>query len=223
MKLYKANKTVLRFLNNPDRFLNGLVSNTLDKPQNAFLNIHGRIIAVVDQIKVNQDEFWVIVETPFVDALLQHLDRYAKLSRVEIAKLDKHVYFDLTDAAIPDVVARVPQKKGRLVVVDRAVDGSVSDEEFTLFRLRNRIPLQGIDYKDEFLLNVSETDLVSFTKGCFLGQEPVAKVHNRSRPTWRLMVKYEDECGGEEKEKMTSKARDLDVNRVLGFVFVRND
>lgn len=225
MRLYKLNKTVLRVSNNPDQFLNGLTSNALDKPQNAFLNIHGRIIAAVDQIKINENEFWIIMESPFVDALLEHIDRYAKLSKVEITKLNKYVYFDLDEGAptaTPGVVVGVPQKKGRLVIVDHELNNDVSDEDFTLFRLKNNIPVQGIDYKDEFLLNVSETDFVSFTKGCFLGQEPVAKVHNRSRPTWQLVVKYENQCDEEEKEKMTSRARDLDSNRVLGFVFTRN-
>ena len=72
------------------------------------------------------------------------------------------------------------------------------------------------------MLNVSATELVSFTKGCFLGQEPASKVHNRSRPTWQLMVKYTHECSEEENNKMTSRVLDPDTNNMMGFVFVRN-
>ena len=91
-----------------------------------------------------------------------------------------------------------------------------------MFRLKNRIPIQGVDYNDDMVLNVDEHDFVSYTKGCFLGQEPVAKVHNRSKPTWKLAVRYEDELSDEEKAKMTSKILDPQTKRAMGFVFVRN-
>jgi len=224
MKLYKLNKTVLSVRKNPVQFLNGLTTNTPDQPQNAFLNIHGRIIAVFDQAKINDDEFWIILQQTCVDALFDHIDRHIKLSQVEVQKLTSYVYFDLEGR--PDTVSEaklvIPQKKGCLIIADNELEATVSDEEFTLFRLRNNIPLQGIDYNDDFILNIGEEGLVSFTKGCFLGQEPVSKVHNRSRPTWQLVVKYEDECDEQAKEKMTSKVLDPDTKRNLGFVFKRN-
>jgi folate-binding Fe-S cluster repair protein YgfZ len=74
------------------------------------------------------------------------------------------------------------------------------------------------------LLNVSEReDLVSFTKGCFLGQEPISKVHNRSKPTWKLVVKSAEDCPPEERSKMTSQAIDPQTKKTRGFVFVKNE
>lgn len=225
MRLYKLNKTVLSLKNNPAQFLNGLTTNTLDEPQNAFLNIHGRIVAVFDQIKINDDEFWIILQKLTIEAVLKHIDSYAKLSKVEIQELENYVYFDLEDHS--DIASEfecvIPQKKGRLIVTDKKLEATVSKEEFTLFRLRNNIPMQGIDFKNDFVLNVGEKGLVSFTKGCFLGQEPVSKVHNRSRSTWQLVVEYEDQCEEELKRKMTSKVLDQDARRMIGFVFKRND
>ncbi len=224
MKLFKLSKAVLRIQKNPAQFLNGLTSNTLDSPRNAFLNIHGRIIAVFDQVKINEDEFWAVVEGPFVEVLLEHLQRYVKISNIEIMRLTKHVYFDLDsgmDATSKKAIS-ILQKTGRLIISDDECEPTISEEDFTLFRLKNHIPVQGIDYKDEFVLNVNEGDIVSFEKGCFLGQEPVSKVHNRSSPTWKLVVKYENECEEKEKAKMTSKAPDPDSGRILGFVFDRN-
>ena len=61
MKLYQLNKIVLNFKNNAVEVLNVLTSNEMDKPQNAFLNIHGRIIATFDQFKVSDDEVTVIL------------------------------------------------------------------------------------------------------------------------------------------------------------------
>lgn len=223
MKLYPLSRTVLSIHNNPTLFLNGLSANTPDKPRNAFVNIHGRIIATFDQYRVSDEEFIIVVETAFVAGLLAHLDRYIRLSGVRIEKLNGYVYFDVEENAesIPGALV-IAQKKGRILITDKLLPAQVSDEEFSLFRLQNHIPIQGIDYTDEFLLNVSEDEFVSFTKGCFLGQEPISKVHNRSKPTWKLVVRYEDECAAEERAKMTSRTLDPHTQRRLGFVFVKN-
>lgn len=221
MKLYKTTKTVFRITNNPSKFLHGLTSNDLDKPQNAFLNIHGRIIATFDQLQINEDEFLIILEDAFVERTLIHIDRYVKLSGVKLEKLVYNVYFCLDEAFSYDSkYYRVAQKKGQLIIIDQDLNANVAEEEFTLFRLNHHIAWQGIDYTDEFLLNVSEEDFVSFTKGCFLGQEPVSKVHNRSQPSWKLCVKLKNDCSKEEQEKMTSQVQNPEDKEWMGFVFV---
>ena len=97
MQLYKLNKTVLCIKNNPSQFLSGLTSNTPEKPQNAFLNIHGRIIATFEQIKISDEEVWLIIEEKFIDCLLEHIDKYTKLSGVDVKPLQQYVYFDMED------------------------------------------------------------------------------------------------------------------------------
>ena len=224
MQIYKTNKSVLSFKNNSEKFLSGLTSNTLDAPNNAFLTIHGRIVATFDQLQIGEDEFFILIEKPFVDDVLRHIDRYAKLSGVKVEQRDDHVYFDLGgDVSVKDDGWVIPQKKGKLIITNRTLDSNVSQEEFTLFRLQNNVPVHGIDYKDEMLLNVSTEDFVSFTKGCFLGQEPISKVYNRSKPSRKLVVKNEEECTQEEKDKLTSKSRNPEIKKVMGFVFIKND
>ena len=224
MKLYPLSKTVLAIRNNAALFLNGLTSNALDKPRNAFVKIHARIVATFDQYRVSDDEFVIAVERVFVEPLLGHLDKYIRLSGVRVEKLDRYVYFDVEESAtsIPEGTLVIPQKKGSVLILEALLPAQVSDEEFTLFRVANHIPVQGIDYKDEFLLNVSDEEFVSYAKGCFLGQEPISKVHNRSKPTWKLVVRYQDECSQEERRKMTSVVVDPATRRPFGFVFVHN-
>ncbi|MDE2214678.1 MAG: hypothetical protein KGJ61_06120 [Candidatus Omnitrophica bacterium] len=209
MRLYKLNETVLSIKGNADAFLNGLTSNTLDAPHNAFLNQHGRIIATFRQKKISGEEFLISVPAVAADNLLKHLERYAKLSHVRLEAGPQKVYMDL------DTAQTVWGPQGHA--------GDVTDDEFTLFRLDHQMPLMGIDYQaDEFILNVHELDYVSYVKGCFLGQEPVAKVHNRSRPTRKLIVQDELRCSAEEASQMTSKALDPKSGRIKGFVFVSN-
>jgi folate-binding protein YgfZ len=223
MSFFKTTKKVLSLHNQPEKFLNGLTANSLDKPHNAFVNLHGRIIATFDQVKVNDDQFLLVIEENFMKDVIDHLDRFARLSKVEIKPVDFAVYFDLDGSYVPGKGEfAILQKHGQLLLTNQNLAPLISETEFTLFRLKNNIPLLGVDYKDEMLLNVSEEDFVSFTKGCFLGQEPIAKVHHRSRPTWKLVVKAEDECTPEEKAKMTSKTTDPQTGKTLGFVFIAN-
>lgn len=224
MKLYPLSKTVLAIRNNAALFLNGLTSNSSDQPRNAFVNIHGRIVATFDQYRLSDDEFVIAVERAFVEPLLAHLEKYIRLSGVRVEKLDRYVYFDVeeTGSPVPEGTLVIPQRKGRVLVSQALMPAQVSDEEFTLFRLRNNIPSQGVDYVNDFLLNVSDEEFISYTKGCFLGQEPIAKVHNRSKPAWKLVVRYQDQCSEEERQKMTSVVVDPATRRPMGFVFVRD-
>ena len=223
MKIYKLNQIVFSLQNNPAEFLQGLTTNTAISPVNAFVNIHGRTIAVAAQIKISDQEILLVIEPGVKDALSAHLDRYLKLTGTKLQQIEKNVYFDLeSSAALADGDKIISQKQGRLIITGRTLSSNVSNEEFTLFRLAHSIPLQGVDYTDDFILNVDES-LVSFTKGCFLGQEPISKVHNRSKPTWKLVVREENKCSPEELAKMTSKALDPATGKLKGFVFVKNE
>ena len=209
MRVYKFDNTVLKIFGNATHFLNGLTSNSLDQHLNAFLNLHGRIIAVCFVQKQAEDSYLLSVPNIAVDALSQHLSRYAKLSHTAIEKLDLNSYIDLD--------------LGQIILSKEELGSDVSLEEFTLFRLKKNLPLMGIDFQaDEFILNIDELDYTSYTKGCFLGQEPVAKVHNRSKPSRKLVVKFEDECPPEEAARMTSKVKDPATSRIKGFVFLPN-
>lgn len=224
MDIVKLDKAVLVFRNNAVEFLNGLTANAMDKPQNAFTDIHGMIISVFDQLVLNEEEVLTVIDQDHADVVLAHLDRYMRVSGVKAEKKGWNVYFDCDGSApLAEDDYSIPQKKGRLIVTTRQLQPTMREDEFTLFRVQNNIPIQGIDFKaGEFLLNVSETDFVSFTKGCFLGQEPISKVHSRAKPSSKLVVKAENACTDEEKAKMTSKVKDPQTQKSLGFLFVSN-
>lgn len=224
MRLYKLDKTVVRVSGNAEKFLSGLTSNALEAPRNAFLNLHGRIIATFDQARAGEDGFLLVIAPSAWEALKGHTDRYARLNHTTLEPAPLNVYFDL-DSNVPleEGDLTISQNTGRLLVTSRVLPQTVSSSEFTQFRLQYQIPLHGVDYKDEMVLNVHEHDFVSYTKGCFLGQEPVAKVHNRSKPTWKLTVRYADELPDEERGKMTSQSLEPQTGRTKGFVFIRNE
>ncbi len=225
MRLFKLSKTAILFRNNPAKLLNGITTNGLDNPKNAFVDMTGRIVATFEQILVNSDEVLILIEDFAVEKLKKHIEKYLMLSKTKMEIAGWNAYFDLDgNYKISEGEFSVLCNHGKnwkIVVTKKSLDASVSDEGFTSFRVENNIPLHGIDYKDEMLLNVSE-EFVSFTKGCFLGQEILARVHNLGKPPKKLVVKYYDECTEDEKNKMTSRIVEEKTGKVTGFVFVAN-
>lgn len=222
MKIFKLDKTVIQMKGQAARFLNGLTSNTLTAFHNAFLNIHGRIIATTTQYVMNDDEVWQVVASSVVEELIEHLKSFAALNGTILTLRPEVVYFDVEGTAeLVTEDIRLPQKAGALLITSRNLLNTVSEEEFTLFRLRHGIALQGIDYHQEMILNVSMNDYVSFTKGCFLGQEPVSKVYHRSKPTWQLEVVPESKWSLDGTNRATSVIFDPEVGERQGFLFMK--
>ena len=225
MRLYRlSNKIVLRVKNKAAEFLNAYTTNTVSAPRSAFVNIRGQVVCAFDQMVIGPEKVLVVIEKQYFDRLLAHLDKYLKLGDTLIEKAPEfHLYFDLDDRHEPRRGELfVPQKQGKLIGVLDEADSNVSEEEFRLFRLENNIPVQGVDYEEELLLNVADEEFVSYTKGCYLGQEIIARVHHRSKPPKRLTVKSLDQCSEKEAFEMTSKSVDPETGKTLGFVFVAN-
>ena len=221
VKLFKTNTVALVFENNAHKFFEALSSNTLTASHNAFLDRFGKIVATFAQKEIAHDRILIVIEQSVRERLLNHLGKYLKLSKVKVTVLPHHVYYDLVISSPPEKDAyTLPQSVGTLIVTKKRCAANVSEEEFTLFRLTHHIPLQGIDYTTEMILNIFPKEYVSYTKGCYLGQEIVTKVHNLADPPKKLVAKYEDECASEEKKMMTSKVRDPKTKKVKGFILV---
>ncbi|MGH7197433.1 MAG: hypothetical protein ACREH5_01665 [Candidatus Omnitrophota bacterium] len=221
MKLHTlSNKLVLRVENKACEFLKGFTSNTLEAPRNVFLDVHGKIVAVFDQRVLNENEVLVVIERQFLGRLQKHLEKYLALGDTRLREEMIRVYFDLEGNARPKQGGVViPQKAGCLILSKETLPADVSEEAFTLFRLKNNLPVQGVDYDEEMLLNVGNEEFVSYTKGCYLGQEIIARVHYRSKPPKKLIVKCEADCSPGETAAMTSRILDPVSGKVLGFVF----
>lgn len=220
MPLYQCDKAVLRLTHGADSFLKAYSTNTLDRTKNAFVDVRGRIVAVFDQYRLAGDELFLVVEKNAVRPLFKHLEKYLDLTGVLLEELRHFVYFDLQGDEEPisgDVC--LPQPKGKLLLTAELRKATVSENNFTRFRLEHFLPLQGKDYGEEMLLNVFDDEYVSYTKGCYLGQEIIARVHHRSRPPKKLVVKYESECRQGQAEQMTSKLWDASRGENRGFVF----
>src|SRR3989344_6453825 len=143
-------KIVLKFNNEPEKLLNALTTNELDKPLTAFLDRFGKLIALANQIKIN-NEIYMIIESKFKEQLLNHLEKYLKLSKtkVEDSKLKVIHYMDTKERGIQLSI-------GKLVLLEKIEKvNEISDEEYLKVRLENNIPIQGIDFSSEMFREVN--------------------------------------------------------------------
>lgn len=222
MRLYPLDWQVLRFRPKAAEFINAYSTNTLDRPHNAFVDVRGRIVAVFEQVKISADEVLVALGRPFTHRVVIHLAKYLDLAGVSAEETPLSVYWDLDGGYEPREEEKIiPQAAGRLILTPARLDASVSEEDFARFRLAHRLPLQGVDFDDELLLDVFDESHVSYTKGCYLGQEIIARVHFRGEPPKRLSVVFEDVLDASARGVLTSKAADPATGRVSGFSFLK--
>jgi folate-binding protein YgfZ len=60
-------------------------------------------------------------------------------------------------------------------------------EAFEIARIEAGVPREGVDAGEEYIILESELEsAVSYTKGCYLGQEVIARIHWRGQPAKRL-------------------------------------
>lgn len=223
MKLATYPATVLRLAPQAKEALHGISSQVVTASYNAFLDKQGRIIATVAQHYISDDEIWLVVMHSAQATLLAHLQKMLMFASTQIETLSKQIYFDLElkPTQLQGAVM-IPQKAGRLWITDDALTSSVSADEFLNFRLHHGIALHGIDYQQEMLLNITDENYVSYQKGCFLGQEIIARVHYKSRPPKQLVVRYKSELSPDLQVRMTSKLYDPQRDEERGFVFIDN-
>jgi folate-binding protein YgfZ len=83
----------------------------------------------------------------------------------------------------------------------------------------NEIPWQGVDFDEEMILCVADEERISYLKGCYLGQEVVARVHYKGRPPKKLVVKMLRDCTADQRKSITSRVTHPATGEVTGFVF----
>ncbi|MFM8393015.1 MAG: YgfZ/GcvT domain-containing protein [Acidobacteriota bacterium] len=63
----------------------------------------------------------------------------------------------------------------------------VSAATFETIRIEDGIPREGVDTGEEYIiLETGLEEAISYTKGCYLGQEVIARIHWRGQPARRL-------------------------------------
>jgi tRNA-modifying protein YgfZ len=193
-----------------------------------------RVIAPLRVLRRAQDDFLLLTEPGLGERVRAELvrSRFAAKAEIEPEEHSSVVVFgaDLPGIPNPDY------GEAAVELLDEEPGGDpVSEEELELLRIRARTPRLGREIDDRVL--PAEAGLVeravSFTKGCYPGQEPIARLHHRGHANrgLRLLEMDADQVPAPDTEvrldektvgRVTSAARD-GKGRVVALAFVRRE
>jgi folate-binding protein YgfZ len=169
---------------------------------------------------------WIHVEGGTADALVQYLERMRFMLRVEIARSDRSVITVLgprpESAAVQGLLAHELPWGTDLLVPVREVEQTVEAlglpmvgfSAFEALRVADRRPRLGFESDHRTIpneLSWLET-AVHLNKGCYRGQETVARTNNLGRPPRRMVLLHLD---GALPERATPVEFD---GRTVGFI-----
>ena len=223
MSLYRLHQTSLILKNNVAKFMKGISSNELDAPCNAFVDLSGKVIATFPQVLIGPDELLIMVATSVKEEVIAHIQKYGRLSKTLVDELSLQVYLDCHGDYLPQKGEYVcPYMGFQMLTSAHKYAAEIDEAQFKKWRLDHHIPLHTIDYQNEMLLNISKDQYVSYGKGCFFGQEVLARVHYKAKPPRRLQVVSASDLSPEERAKMTSLFKHAATGEERGFLFVKN-
>jgi tRNA-modifying protein YgfZ len=219
-------------------YLQRMVSNdvlaleTGDSCEALLLTAKARVIAPLRVWRRGDDDFLLLTEAELGERVRRELvrSRFATKAEIEPEEHSSMLVFGEGAEGIPTSDYGEPAVE----VLDEEPEGDLlSDDELELLRIRARTPRVGREIDDRVL--PAEAGLVEravdFAKGCYPGQEPIARLHHRGHVNRSLRLleldagdlpQYDAELrlGDKVVGRVTSAARE-DNGRVLALAYVR--
>jgi folate-binding protein YgfZ len=173
-------------------FLQRMVSNDISGKEcdALLLTPKGRIIAPLHVLRRAPDDFLLLTEPGLGETVQATLLRARFAAKCEIEP-EQHSSTLVWD----DDFARAEER------IDADVEPTVDAEELERSRIEAGVPAWGKELDDTILPAEAGLDAthISFTKGCYPGQEPVVRLHHRGHANRGLRV-LEVESAGEGDE-----------------------
>lgn len=238
------------------QFLNGLITNDVAKLEDgnqmlaAFPNAQGRLLAAV-RVKKIGEKFLFETEEATREKVYNNLFRFTFAGDFFVEDLpEKYTYFSVQNAKCKtqseDVIEFKTAFGADYFLPVEAVEGfkkeletalEISDELYEVLRIENGIPLYGKDMDETTIVPELGIDgLISYNKGCYIGQEIIARIHFRGHVAKQLRgLVFEDEAAeikpqdelktveGKNAGKITSVTFSPHLGKKIALGFVRYD
>jgi tRNA-modifying protein YgfZ len=164
-----------------ENFLQRMVSNDVAQaPCDALLlTPKGRIIAPLRVLRRGEDDFLLLTEPGLGETVRTVLLRARFAAKCEIEP-ERHTSVLVWDGDF----ARADER------IDEPIAPTAGEEELERARIEAGVPAWGKELDETILpaeAGLDETH-ISFTKGCYPGQEPVARLHHRGHANRSLRV-----------------------------------
>ena len=151
------------------------------------LTAKARVIAPLLVWRRGPDDVLLLTEPELGGVVRAHLTRMRFAARCEI-ELESHSSTILF--AEGEGIPNRDYGRPAVEVLDSALAATVSDDELERLRIEAVTPRFGSEIDDRVLPAEAGLDAraVSFTKGCYPGQEPIARQHYRGKVNRKLRV-----------------------------------
>jgi tRNA-modifying protein YgfZ len=196
-------------------YLQRMVSNDVealavgDSCDALLLTPKARIVAPLRVLRRADDDFLVLTEPELGERVAAELSRMRFAAKCEIAREEHEAWLVLGGAEVLD---------------ERPEGDQATDEEAERARIEAGIPRWGAELDESILPAEAGLDAthISFTKGCYPGQEPIARLHYRGHVNRRLrVVEVENAAAGDEiayEGKTVGRITSAVRGRALGYV-----
>ena len=215
---------------------------------NLLLTVKGKVLADLHILR-RENDFLLLVPQIFFSLIREHLQKLAPLSRVTLLDVSPdwqlvHILGKLDQPDLPntlifrsdrlgeegyDVIA--PAEINLSDTFTKAGGKKLTPEAVETLRIKNGTPKIGIDVTNANLpQEAGLADALNFTKGCYLGQEIVARLEYRGHPSKKLVsllidgpakVETEIKENGEPIGRLTSAAFDEASQKTFALGFVK--
>ncbi|HEY2541548.1 MAG TPA: hypothetical protein VGH92_00715 [Gaiellaceae bacterium] len=178
------------------------------------LTAKARLIAPLVVWRRGEEDFLVLTEPELGDTVRAQLTRMRLRAQCEVEPEEHESMLVFGGEGI------ATDFPGAVEVLDAGLEPTMDDDELELRRIEAGVPRWGRELDDAILpaeAGLDETH-VSFTKGCYPGQEPIARLHYRGHVNRKLQVVDLDE--GTAVERVTSTATRPDGS-VVALAYVR--
>lgn len=195
------------------QFLNGLITNDITKLEDgaqmraAFPNVQGRLLALVRVLRKG-DKFLFETEETTHEKVFQNLFRFTYAGDFFVEDLSgNYRYFEISDSEFnvsnsgfinsnsdfihfaggfgADYFISNEESENFLSEIKDAVE--ISDELYETLRIETGIPKYGVDMDETTIVpEIGQTEFISYNKGCYIGQEIIARIHFRGHVAKKL-------------------------------------
>lgn len=205
----------------------------------SFCNVQGRVIASAF-IQERNDQYDLILSSEIIDDLENHLKRYILRSKVLIEQSDEKTFGAYkSDINEDSKECRSLKNDPKRVLtlssqVPESIDNFITSEEWIRCDIENSIAIINKESTEKFIpqmLNLDILDAVSFSKGCYTGQEVVARVQHRGKIKQRMfkfitenedLISHGSEIHHESKKVGTVVISELIDNYTIGLAVINS-
>ncbi|MGB5623330.1 MAG: hypothetical protein WBN65_12620, partial [Gammaproteobacteria bacterium] len=164
----------------------------------------GRVIAMMRLLRTD-DAIRLVLPAAMSDPVANHLSRFVMRARARIAQTPDRIYGLVTagepaPAAADLVIIDLPGNAALHLAIDLDPtrqnapigDGSaITRQQWEQFEIEAGIPEVSAVTRERFVAQMINLDLlggISFTKGCYVGQEIIARAHHLGRIKRRMAL-----------------------------------